>query len=371
MAVRFELGLESRRFRVGVPAAKYFSRASRSRRSGDTPSLAGHALLLPRRRLASTVVRNPRPPLLPLAFAFHLTSVKGGNPSFPRAGVFQFSARVLLPTTRGPEVLLRSSPASDRPRACTPPGFRSGTRSFTDGPRPPLPFRLPTLLRSRRQAAATEASPILLKFNMEKATFGPLDITGLLVSLVLTWATKTRVQSVTRASVTVGDMLTAPLLGVHDHGHAAKRCQYWLLATFFHSLTMISYVCKDHGPSEGLWDWILFFKCLGHLLNLIGSFLLLILLARHYPITEDLLVAGIIVGFGFISYLLIFFTDKMCLEGTIGQSTRFELIPFSIALLGVIPGILCLIPRETSDASGVLSAVFEQLMKHLPFNVNE
>ncbi|KAF8663844.1 hypothetical protein HU200_055179 [Digitaria exilis] len=87
---------------------------------------------------------------------------------------------------------------------------------------------------------------------------------------------------------------------------------------------------------------------------------LLIMLVWHYPITE---VTKMVFGSIFISHLLIVFTDNLCFENTIilelmlvpltvcmhtlrfvsqGASTKIEVIPLLVAVLGVFPGIFCI-----------------------------
>ncbi|RCV27558.1 hypothetical protein SETIT_5G334200v2 [Setaria italica] len=158
------------------------------------------------------------------------------------------------------------------------------------------------------------------------------------------------------------DTHSAPLLQVRDHGVSAMRYQNWLVATVVHSLTAILYTFKEQllaKVSDS--TWTLLFRSLGPFIFLSVSLVLLIILARHYSISEA---ARIVIGSFCISYLLIVLTDSLCYKNTIileimlilltvcmhtlrfvsqGASTKIEVIPLLVAILGVIPGISCIV----------------------------
>ncbi|KAJ1285600.1 hypothetical protein BS78_03G291200 [Paspalum vaginatum] len=179
---------------------------------------------------------------------------------------------------------------------------------------------------------------------------------------------------VMQVSATNSDTLSMPLLQVRDDTDSS-RYQSWLVATVLHSLTLFIYTFK---ASEGSWD----IKCAFHSIILIVNFVLLIMLVRCFPITK---IAGAIVGSVLISYLAIVLVDMRYLkENTIileimlipltvcmhtlrfvsqGAVTEFEVVPFIVAFLGVLPGITqILIPmRAWFCTSEIL---------HIPFQIS-
>ncbi|KAL6614418.1 hypothetical protein ACP70R_036688 [Stipagrostis hirtigluma subsp. patula] len=163
---------------------------------------------------------------------------------------------------------------------------------------------------------------------------------------------------------------------MHDLG-LARRCQWWLLALFLHSLTMILIILKeflmllkeqkqrDSLEIDHLHLASLLVRFPGPFFTLIVSTVLLASLVRRYPITQDVWMTRFVIAFGCIGYLAILLTDFICFEITItleiiltpvticmhvlrfasqGPLIQFNVVAFMFSAVGVIPGVLCLVP---------------------------
>ncbi|PUZ54563.1 hypothetical protein GQ55_5G142100 [Panicum hallii var. hallii] len=164
----------------------------------------------------------------------------------------------------------------------------------------------------------------------------------------------------------------------------ARRCQWWLLASLFHSVTSIMITVKEsdslhidyRSPSQ-------LAKLLGPSITLILSIILLLSLVKHYPITQDVLITRFIVGYICIGYLSILLTDfiyfkvttvmlelilipvTICMHAlrftTQGPLVEFEMKTLILALLAAIPAVLCLIPLDET--------FWEHLLKQLALKI--
>ncbi|KAK3165581.1 hypothetical protein QOZ80_1AG0034990 [Eleusine coracana subsp. coracana] len=127
-------------------------------------------------------------------------------------------------------------------------------------------------------------------------------------------------------------------------------------------------------------------RFLGPFYGLIISTVLLVTLALHYPMTQDVWVTRFIITFGCVGYLSILITDmitdmichhiSMTLKlllipvtvcthvlrfASQGQLAQLEAAPFICSLIGVIPGVLCLIPLDGEFVA--------HLLRDLAFNI--
>ncbi|CAO1946145.1 unnamed protein product [Urochloa humidicola] len=121
---------------------------------------------------------------------------------------------------------------------------------------------------------------------------------------------------------------------------------------------------------------------LGPLFILMASMILLASLANHYPITQDVLITRFIIGYICIGYFSIMLTDFIYLEVTVmlelilipaticmhtlrftsqGPLLQFDIVAFTLSVLGATPGVLCLIPLGET--------FLEHLSKHLAFKI--
>lgn len=80
--------------------------------------------------------------------------------------------------------------------------------------------------------------------------------------------------------------LLVPLLQIPDQSPTARRIQCWLFACLVHSFTVTIHTSKGFMLAEDRDHWKLLVMCSGPLVVFLVSFVLLVILLKHYPIKE-------------------------------------------------------------------------------------